>query len=283
MMVKKIMSLIIFFIGAKAFCQHDEELFVFDYFMGISKENESTNTSNTRITFNIPTIVGKSTLIHSLQFENYKFNYDEQIAFNTSDIENIKSLSYGLTLKYPLDEEWHFTIHPNISMTSNHLTFTNELLLTGGVAIHKSNLKSETEIGIGYYTFLGKPRILPKIKYTKKVADNFAYTVGFPQSNVTYNYDTRSSFVSELNFKGTYAYINKPIVVDNSPIDKIEYSVVTFGLKYIRKLDLNWSFFIQTGGILYNDYDLTKNTALKVDIFRAPFISSGVTFNLNRK
>lgn len=275
------MPIIIFIMGAKAYCQHDEEIFIFDHFMGITKESKSTNINNTKIIFNIPFKIKNVQLLNTLKYKNFKFSFDDKIAINTKDIESINSISYGLSLKYPITANWFLKSYADISMTATHLNPDGKLLITGGIAIYRHNVKSTTEIGIGNYTFLGKPRILPKIEFTKIVDDRYAYTFGFPESNLTYNHNERNSFISEFILEGTYAnLINYMAVGDNASLSHIDYSVLTFGIKYVHKLDVNWSFYLKAGGVIHNNYRLLSSDKINIEMFRSPFISTGVKFNL---
>lgn len=282
------MACLILSYGIKANCQFKESLISFNYLMNTANMDKNRSSSDIDFAINVPLKLGKIHFLNTLNYSIYNFDFKKTF-YDYQAIENIYNISYGLSLLYPIYNDWKLKTNATLALSSNFKGSVNsdDLFLTGGITFEKQLINSIFEFGLGYYTFLGKPKILPTISYSSKINEMLTFKLGFPISNINYQFNDKSSITSELAFKGNYSNLSNLVVLDTyKSANKVEFNNTNLKIGYNYNMDSNWTISINAGGYLNSDYSLNNtntNNEEGFDLFKSPFISTGVKFNIKNK
>ena len=284
------MLILILTIGTKMYSQTNKDLFAFDYALAPAN-NEDVDLNKTSLLINIPAQWQNFEITAALDADYYRAEFLESFPLETSELERLYNVSAGVDFRYNLAENWSFTADFNTAIASNLTSkISNEdLLYTGGFHIAKtadSDLPLNIKLGLGYRTYLGKPKWLPELSISQQLDENLSYEIGFPQTQVRYALDPNNSFMVIATQDGMYANLSTPIILNtNTSAAKTELSATTLSLGYEYALDDNWSFSLKGGYLLKNKFNLLNNTENQVfafDMPSRPFFSTGIKFNLKK-
>ena len=274
--------------GFKIYGQFNENMFSLNYSLNIPGKNTDAKDSDIDINFNIPVVINKVNMLNSLNFSQYQFSLPDNLSV-TDNLEQLYTISYGASFNYSFPNGYSINSNTDVLIASNLTSNINsdDLLLIGGISLKKENKNTTFELGIGYYTYLGKPQILPRVKYSERITDTFEYTAGFPYSALRYKLSERSSLTAELDFNGNYINISSPVTINNGfSVNKVAFKTSTFGLLYNYKIGPDWSIIFKAGSYIYNDYklyDQKNNIKQHVGLLKSPYISTGIQLNIKNK
>ena len=272
------------------YSQTNKDLFAFDYALAPAN-NKDVDVNKTSLLINIPAQWQNFKITASLGADYYRAEFLESFPLETSELERLYNVSAGVDFGYNLAENWSINADFNTAVAS---TLTNklsneDLLYTGGFHIAKtadSDLPLNIKLGLGYRTYLGKPKWLPELSISQQINENLSYEVGFPQTQVRYARDAKNSFTATATQDGLYANLSTPIILNyETSATKTELSATTLSLGYEYALDDNWSFSLKGGYLLKNKFNLlndTENQVFAFDMPSRPFFTTGIKFNLKK-
>ncbi|ALJ03871.1 hypothetical protein APS56_01315 [Pseudalgibacter alginicilyticus] len=278
-------------LGNKIYAQLNESIFSFNY--GLAPiGHDNIDFYNTDFKFGIPVKLKKGTLVNSVGFKNYGFNYTKDFSFSTTNISRLYDVNYSLKYIAPLAETWLLTTHAQVAIVSN-LTNTisnNDLQLTGYMLVTKllgADKKNEALTwGVSYSTIMGVPEVLPIISYTNQISDKFLFGLGFPETFVDYKINKISSIKSVFMVDGFYANLNNSVNINSTThADKVSFTSTSLGLEYNYKMDDLWGINFKGGYAFTNRYKLLNNNDTEVFNFNTaskPYLSAGITFNIKK-
>ena len=233
------------------YSQTNKDLFAFDYALAPAN-NEDVDLNKTSLLINIPAQWQNFEITASLGADYYRAEFLESFPLETSELERLYNVSAGF-----------------------HIAKTAE-----------SDLPLNIKLGLGYRTYLGKPKWLPELSISQQIDENLSYEIGFPHTQVRYALNPKNSFKVIATQDGMYANLSTPIILDNNiSAAKTELSATTLSVGYEYALDDNWSFSLKGGYLLENKFNLLNNTENQVfafDMPSRPFFSTGIKFNLKK-
>lgn len=291
-MKRIIMVAFIISVGNKTYAQLSENLFSFNY--GLAPiGHDDIDFYKTEFKFNIPMKLKKGILIHSVGFDNYRFNYTKDFSFSTDNISKLYDINYGLKHILPVAKTWLLATNAKVAIVSN-LTNTinaNDLLLTGDLLLTKIFGTAEKQealtLGVSYTTITGKPKVLPTVSYAKQINDKLSFGIGFPKTFADYKISDISSIQSVFLVDGFYANLNNEIGINpTTTAEKASFSSTSLGLEYNYMMDDFWTINFKGGYALSNNHKLLNNDAATVynfNITSKPFFSAGITFNIKKQ
>ncbi|WP_196893384.1 DUF6268 family outer membrane beta-barrel protein [Aureivirga marina] len=287
------MKVRLFFLGLFFVCLHskaqDREFFRFSYKLNPMGDVEMNETS---VRFTIPTKISEDKfLFHTIGGSYYDFSYHDTFYFQTENLENIYSFHYTLAYNQKVSENWRMHMYARIALNSNleGSLSTSDFFPTGGMVFNKrkggkTNF-SNLSLGVAYTTRLGKPRVIPVIKYYKQINAFMAYNIGLAETFFKYSFDQRKSLKFGIQLNGFNANISNSLYVDGKQASNIVFSTGNLGLEYNYKLSESWSIFGRGGYSLWNTYALEDDDYNKVYEFDTTtnwFFSTGIKFNFSK-
>lgn len=290
-MNKILFFLFLVIVSAESYSQFDKELLSINYTYAPTG-NDDHDFSKIDMRFGLPIKLKNGFLRNSVNFNYFKTNFEDDISFNTTDLEQVYGINYGLMYTHNLSDKWGLNLRGGVSLTSN-LTDKisgDDLQFIGGVTAVKRggtfDKPSKFVFGLGYATITGKPRVIPLVSFTKRINDKFSYGIGFPRTYALYKVNEKSTLKGMLWMNGYYSNLSDPVDIGyNVDAEKSSFSAIALGLDYSYRLNKLWSIVFKGGYSLKSKYDLldSENEIIyNFDSSAKPYFSTGVKINLNR-
>lgn len=259
----------------------------------VPSHSNSADFNQSRTMINLPKKLKKGFLIQSVSFDYYKFNYDANLLPYTESLERFYAANYRVNYTRPISKKWELGLNFLVGTQSNFSTSlsSEDFNLGGGLFMTKASIgkksRSRLVVGINFTNALGEPRLLPMIGYTKIYHNGNAFALGFPSTFYKYQINPKTSLKTMLDFNGFYMNIgDRPRFDQNTNISRAFFLTGGLGLELKRKVDQNWAVFLKSTYSLINDYTLLDEDQVEIFDFNLDpvvYISTGVTFNINRK
>lgn len=273
----------VLFIGCSAFAQQNN-LFVteFNYVHG------STNTvgfQNSNATLKYPLKLQKGTLINSLEYTNYKVDYNDKLDEAAFGIETFKSIAYALKFNKDILNGWNYSISVSPTLASNFESkvSTDDLFINGGVVFTKMYAKNKLKLGVVRNLSYGFNSPIPVIAVEGSLNENLAYSVGFPITEFLYKVNNTNQFSLYAKPKGFYANIGNSVFVNvNDEVEKAQFQSYVSGLKFSHSIDENWKIEFDAGYQLKSEYNLLDKNLNSVYEFKTKNnFSAGVSLKFD--
>jgi hypothetical protein len=176
--------------------------------------------------------------IGEYQSTHIKF-VDEDVPFETEQVDNYQTFSFGVLYNRILKNGWGFTfkLEPQLSSNYDEYEFqNNDIFINGSVVFDKLNAEAQTmwTFGAEYDAQNGLNFPIPVIAYTKRLSDKWAYKIGFPDSRAKWTLNNNHNIEAFTTLDGLVGNIN-----DDVEIYKVDYTGT-----------MNNTYFV--GGIGYN-------------------------------
>ncbi len=273
-----IAAILFFGINFSLFAQEDDlsTKIEYTYFPQTDSDNSFRRF---RARINIPLKLGeREYLLPGYEYRNVELQYGDTAPFEIANLDRFQSHTLRLTYTFGLPKDWRFAGRVGAIMASNfeksHI-LSEDIVFEGIVAFLKDRGPEEVDlpwrlvIGIHYSTKSGRPFPLPVINYFKTLNQNWAYTVGVPESNLIYMFNKKSHLRLFAELDGFYANIQEEISFmqngHNKVAEDISMTVVLGGLRYDYYFTKHLLAFVYGGWTIYNDIRLRDDN--KDDIY----------------
>jgi len=226
-----------------------------------------------------------------IQDISYAF-VDEDVPFETDEIESFKSFSFNLAYQRILGENWALNLMAESQVSSNfdeNEIKTEDLFFNAKATLQKFNSENNSlwTLGAAYDIKYGLNYPIPVISYTKRLDETWAYKIGFPDARVKFSLSENHNFEGFAILNGFSGNIN-----DGIDVSKVEYSGVLRQTSYILGLGYNITFLknfeasLSGGYSLYNnmqiqDYD--NNEVYDFEISNSGYLNFGVKYKFKNK
>jgi len=108
-----------------------------------------------------------------------------------------------------------------------------------------------------YNSSFGMNTPIPVISYSKKVTDNFSYTLGMPETKLEYKFSPKNMANIYLKPKGFYSNISNNIILDTSEeAERAKYRTIVSGFNYLHRIDDLWNITLNVGYQISSKYNL---------------------------
>ncbi len=231
--------------------QTEEEASVeFDY--SITPKGKSIGTQT--FTFSMPVYgkeLGKSVLFAGVDYGLTSFNYDESIKLS-SDLNRFHSFTLQLGLSKTLKKNWDLSVlfMPTLNSNFKHSIVSDDILWTGGIFASKyfeKKYPTTLTFGIGNFPYGGRPAILPVVTYEIEI-NKYLLSFGFPDTEITYYLNERSSINTALSFAGNSFYFGQEDGnVLSGQADKIDFSSIIASLGYDYLISESFGVYMNVG------------------------------------
>ena len=234
------------------------ELLNIEFNSTLNDEN-SIGYKNASVKINIPLKLKKGVLLNSLSFSTYEIDYNSEVNMNTSMIENFKSLKYSIGFLNDINETWKFRVQlaPVISSNFESNISFDDIFINGNLVFIRANKTSKLRLGLVYNSSFGTNTPIPVISYSKKVTDNFSYTLGMPETKLEYKFSPKNMANIYLKPKGFYSNISNNIILDTSEeAERAKYRTIVSGFNYLHRIDDLWNITLNVGYQISSKYNL---------------------------
>ncbi|PKD17627.1 hypothetical protein APR41_05295 [Salegentibacter salinarum] len=287
-MLKRLVMMLILIKGTTFYSQIFENKIVANYTLVPSGEEMGSSRSN--ISYILGLNAGNFNINNKLGIGVNNLSYPMDASFNTTGLETFYRFHNYTAIGYRFSRYWKLEVDSDISLASNlkgELT-SEKFLLNGGFAITRDfgtvELPAYVKFGLGYYTFLGVPKILPRVLFYKKFNKTLALGLGFPKTEITYQLDRNNSLQGNLEFKGMYANVHHSSRLTSS-ISNMVWSSNTTSLKFQHRIDNTWSFDLNLGYGFSDEYKFIDHLGNETYTINNEsfFLGTGIILNLNNK
>lgn len=211
--------------------------------------------------------------------------------FNQKDIENLYSFDIGIKKQVHLKENLNLNLVLNPQIRTNEFDYINGASFNFNSSLileKKFTPKSKLNIGLEYGTLFGKSSIYPVFDYNYSFNNQFHLNIGFPKTNLKFNWFTKNNLILAVEYDSYYSSItNSYSRVKNNML--LEYNSL-FIDKTQTSLSYNYTFF--NSSIINFSIGKSFNNTLKIkennnEVSDYSFnnnliISMGIKYNLNK-
>lgn len=210
-------------------------------------------------------------LIPGVEYQNINLDYEDQAAFNTSELENFQSFTFNLGYTFKMSEDWRFGAEVGVKVASNFersKVISDDMVYTGAVYFIK--IKQDERyieptrliLGLEYSTTTGIPFPLPIINFYKRFDPKWSYSLGVPKTNLKHYFNEKNSMQGFITLDGFFANIQNNFgITPNNPnsnalAESVSMTILLSGLGYEYNFTEHISFYIYGGYTILNDIRL---------------------------
>lgn len=279
-MPKKLVYILIFFVGNKMFCQTHTVDGAMQY--RLAPYGKDIDFYDLNLDVNYTLEHSKFKITNGIAYSVLNIDYNSNTPFVTESLNRFCNFSYGIQADYYITDSWGLGALLKAGLYSNFIDAISkdDVLVTGDVYAKKSWQDAYVTFGVSYNVVFGQPEWTPVFKFYKALNDQVEFYVGFPESQVRYKFNQKHALFVNLQQEGGYYNVS----------DYYNNSVALSGLNthftYQYGLDYNWAINLKAGYMFNTKYQLldASNAAVyNFNIADQPFISAGLTFKMNTK
>ncbi|WP_111709882.1 DUF6268 family outer membrane beta-barrel protein [Lutibacter citreus] len=285
-MAFRVLFILVLCIGSNVIYGQQDNLFATE-FNYVPSNSNSVGFKNSNVTFNYAVKVKKGTLINSLEYSNYKVDYNSNEKLNSDllGIECFNSIGYSLKFNKEILNGWSYSIGVSPTITSNleSSISLDDFIINGEAVFSKKYTKSKLNLGVIRNSSFGFITPIPLITFEGEINENLKYSVGFPITEFSYKVNNTNMFSMYVKPKGFYANIgNEAYVNVDGEVKKAKFQSFISGLKFSHCIDNNWKIEVDAGYQLKSDYELLDENLNSVYEFKTKNnISVGVSLKFN--
>jgi hypothetical protein len=250
-----------------------------------------------RARVNFPFRLGeREYILPGYEYRNVELQFGDFAPFPRANLDRFQSHTIRVTYTFGMKKDWRFAGRVGTIIASNFDRsdiVSEDVVFEGVIAFLKDRGPEEVDLpwrlvfGIHYSTKSGRPFPLPVVNYFKTVNQNWAYTVGVPESNLIYMFNDKNELRLFAELDGFYANIQNEIefVRDGSSriADDISMTVVLGGLRYDYYFTEHLLIFAKAGYTIYNDIRLRnedKDDIYTINDTNTFYARAGIEFKL---
>jgi hypothetical protein len=196
-------------------------------------DNNSIGFKNSAIQINLPLKLKKGAIINSLLFSTNTIDYNSGMTLNTSTIENFKTLKYSVGFLNNINNIWKYRVQiaPTISSNFESSISFEDIFINGSIVFIKANNKSKLRLGLAYNSGFGMNTPIPVLSYSRKVTNNFLYTIGMPETKFEYKFSQNNKAKLYLKPRGFYSNISNNIILDSlEEAERAKFRTIVSGI-----------------------------------------------------
>lgn len=227
------------------------------------------------------------------EYQNLNIGYvDEDVPFETYQIDNFQTFSLGLLYNRVLNDGWGFSLKvaPQISSNFDIQEVGNEdIFINGALVFDKLNEENQSmwTFGVEYDAQNGLNFPIPVIAYTKRIDDQWAYKIGFPDSRLKWSFHDNHNFEAFTTLDGFAGNINDEIeIYKDDYTGKLKHTYFVGGVGYNFTFLKAFEFNAKAGYSAFNtmevqDYD--SNEIYDFEMINSLYYNFGLKYNFNKK
>lgn len=256
-----------------------------------SPSTDQLDYRNLTIKTNFPIQLKKGFLVNSLDYSNSSLTFHSpSYDFDHTELDNLQKIKYSLAYSQISKKGWRITGRLSALLASNlqgvlskNDFFWNGLL----VATRKRGTPEKGNsltLGIAYVT-LGKPQLLPVIRYKQTINTNLSYMLGFPKTFITYKHKPKSWWSIGVEVQGSYTNLsgkNVP-VINNTDAQRVTFRSYFGKIEHTYKFSEVWRLNTNIGYSFYNSLtlaDKNDNDIYNFDLKDRPIASVQLSYDL---
>ena len=242
---------------------------------------------NSVVAFKYPVTLKKGTLINSLEYSNYKMDYNatEKLDVTAFGIVDFNSIAYSLEYRNEILNGWNYAITASPTIASNFESSISldDVSLEGSVVFSKMFAKNKLKLGVVRNSSFGFETPIPVIAVEGAINEKVTYSVGFPITEVSYKVNETNQFSMYAKPTGFYATIGNSVFVNvDDEVKKAQFQSIVSGIKFSHSVDENWKIEVDAGYQLKSEYELLDKNENSVYEFKTKNnFSAGVSLKFN--
>jgi len=254
----------------------DTDLRTYNFDLGIIKEHKKTQFGC------------------SLGYSNHQFAYFEKLTgFDESSFEKLHTVSAEFHYAQALGKNWSTIIALTPTLSSNFWKGigSEDFIPSGSLALSKlwsgDNKTSRLTLGAAYGTIFGTPQWYPILSFAQSFNKNWAYTLGLPESWITYSLNGGHNLKARVSWFGTYA--NNSQTMTSAAIGalsdtKLRFNGSDIGLEHNYDMGTGFTTVVRAGFQQTDNLEVLDMEGVKIHDFEPSdtlYISMGLKYKLN--
>lgn len=284
--MKKV-SILLLFMVSWSYAQETDNIYIQSEFF---PSYDVANIYRLKAGLDIPVInnlTEKFTVGGKLQNTSFSF-VDEDVPFETDEIETFNSFSLRFTYERNLRNDWRIFAMQESEVSSNFRDdniASDDLFFNAMLTLSKYNGRDNSLLtfGAAYDIKYGLYYPIPIISYARRINDNWAYKIGVPDSRVKYSLGKSHHFEGFATLTGFTGNIN-----DELEVYKEDYSGTLRQTSVLLGLGYNVDFWekltatVQGGYTAYNRMqiqDYSDDEIYDFDMSNSFYFNVGLKYN----
>ena len=289
--MKKVLILMLVIGASMAYAQEADGIYVKSEFLPSS---DVSSVTKLEAGLNYPIInteKNKLSIGGKVQSVNFDF-IDEDVPFETGEIDNFKSFSLKLNYQHSLSDSWAFNLMGESQVSSNfseNEIKSEDLFFNGLITFEKYSEANNSiwTFGAVYDIKYGLNYPIPVISYTKRIDENWAYKIGVPDSRVKWSFAEKHEVEGFATLSGFTGNLNDVLeVYKDDYTGMLTQTSAILGLGYKLELWKNFDVALDGGFTVYNSLQFTDYNNDEVYDFDIPnsfYINVGLKYSFESK
>lgn len=243
-----------------------------------TKPTDEVNLNEASLAFNYTNANSKFEIENNFNYSHTNATYDIANTVLQENMNNFNEIKNTLSITNSINSRTAISVALTPSINFQKNIGIHSISILGGFEIHQ-NIGSNTVLNVGVErnSFLGSPKITPIVSFKQKVNDQINFSLGFPNSNLSYANNERNNFSITNSFNGTFYNLDNSIyTLSYTNAERLHMSQMTTALEYERNIDKNWFLNFKGGYDFNRKYEITQNNGETVHDFN---IKNGTVFS----
>ncbi|MET1260628.1 DUF6268 family outer membrane beta-barrel protein [Flagellimonas sp. DF-77] len=259
-MIKRLLSFLAIAQATAVFAQDlapmgAEELNPIKLDYGIMPDIGDTEITTYGLQLNFGKPLKKGALAFSLGYRHYDFDFNRST--NTIDLEPFEAMEVvraNVSWIGELGTSTRFVLSAGTALMSNleDGLSSDDFVFNALAGIIKQWPNSRLLVGVAYGTQFGEPTLLPAISFSQTLGPKWQYSIGLPQTGISFRPNDRSWLALLASPQGIYGNNSGTIRAEGNQVltnSKIQFNGLNTRLFYQYRFTEQLAFFIE-GGML---------------------------------
>ncbi|MBU2997895.1 hypothetical protein KO500_15745 [Cellulophaga baltica] len=287
--MRKLLIILIFSAVGIGFAQEIGSIYVNSEFLQ-NTQVATIKKNNVGFVIPIKNATNKESIsaIGEYQSTHIKF-VDDDVPFETEQVDNYQTFSFGVLYNRILKNGWGFTfkIEPQLSSNYDEVEFqSHDIFVNGSIVVDKLNAEAQTmwTFGAEYDPQNGLHFPIPVIAYTKRLSDEWAYKIGFPESRAKYTLNDNHNIEAFTTLDGLVGNINDDVEIHSTDyVGTLNNTYFVGGIGYNLRFLKNFLLESKVGYTAVNNLKVQSydnNEIYDLEIQNSLYINFGLKYNL---
>lgn len=260
-------------------------------YLQMPSNSSGIRTARVKALVNVPIFLDSTNVLFAgLEYNRLRFSYEEDLGFNTEDIEKFSIIDLNLGYLTDWNDHWKFIgiLTPRLASNFESGVVARDFFLNATATLWKENQKVDKPfrliLGLTFNSTSGLPVPLPLVNYTRRFHPNWSFTLGVPKMEVRHWVTPSQSVFVETKLDGYFLNIQNNLTLANGDIaGRNSLSALVLGGGYQCQFGERLKFFLTGGTTLIQNAilrDRQRNNLQTLNNQMSFYFKSGVKLSL---
>ena len=286
----RLLVTLIFYSATLWCCAQSTDLLKLEY-LQMPSNSSGVRTTRVKALANVPIFLDSTNVLFAgVEYNRLHFSYEEDLGFNTEDIEKFSIIDLNLGYLTNWNERWKFIgiLTPRLASNFESGVVARDFFLNATATLWKENQKADKPfrliLGLTFNSTSGLPVPLPLVNYTRRFHPNWSFTLGVPKMEIRHYATPSQSVFVETKLDGYFLNIQNSLTLPNGDIaGRNSLSALVLGGGYQCQFGERLKFYLTGGTTLIQNAilrDRQRKNLLTLNNQMSFYFKSGVKLSL---